>query len=78
METFLDTIEQRGLDWKKCMRKLKRRCSDLIRYQRMTVSQQWDIEINSVSCNSSAHNEKPYTAKLISKGVEQPQNEMSN
>ena len=35
MEFFLDEIEKRGLDWKKCMRKLKRRCCDLLRYERI-------------------------------------------
>lgn len=34
MECFLDEIEKRGLDWTKCLRKLKRRCCDLIRYER--------------------------------------------
>ena len=35
MEAFLDRIDKQGLDWKKCMRKLKRRCCDLLRYERL-------------------------------------------
>ena len=35
MEVFLDKIDKQGLDWKKCMRKLKRRCCDLLRYERL-------------------------------------------
>lgn len=35
MEVFLDRIDKQGLDWKKCMRKLKRRCCDLLRYERL-------------------------------------------
>lgn len=38
MELFLDTIDRHGLDWKKCMRKLKRRCCDLIRYEKINTS----------------------------------------
>lgn len=32
IEYFLSEVEKRGLDWRKCMRKLKRRCCDLLRY----------------------------------------------
>ena len=38
MEVFLDKIDKQGLDWKKCMRKLKRRCCDLIRYEKINTS----------------------------------------
>ena len=44
MELFLDTNEKRGLDWKKCMRKLKRRCCDLIRYERAVMSKESVVE----------------------------------
>ena len=44
MELFLDTTEKRGLDWKKCMRKLKRRCCDLIRYERAVMSKESVVE----------------------------------
>lgn len=40
MELFFDSAERRGLDWQKCMRKLKRRCCDLLRYDRINVLKQ--------------------------------------
>ena len=40
MEVFLAKVEERGLDWKKCMRKLKRRCCDLLRYDRVNGQKQ--------------------------------------
>ena len=51
MELFLETIEKRGLDWKKCMRKLKRRCCDLIRYERVTVPKQSVVQMRRASCD---------------------------
>lgn len=35
----MDTVEGKGLDWEKCLRKLKRRCCDLLRYGRTTTTQ---------------------------------------
>ena len=40
MEVFLAKVEERGLDGKKCMRKLKRRCCDLLRYERVNSQKQ--------------------------------------
>ena len=34
IECFLDRVEKRGLDWTKCLRKLKRRCCDLLRSEK--------------------------------------------
>lgn len=47
MEFFLDEIEKRGLDWKKCMRKLKRRCCDLLRYERINSSKTSEVKRES-------------------------------
>lgn len=34
LELFLCEVEKRGLDWRRCIQKLRRRCCDLLRFGR--------------------------------------------